>query len=341
MRDVDRACRRAGCRAGFCVGVFAAFLVLLAAAPATQAQPYPQRPITLIVPFVPGGAADTTARIMAEALARHLGQNLVVENVSGAGGATGSTRGKLAKPDGYTISLGHMGTHAASVGSNPNLAYDPRTDFDYLGLVSTTPNIVIVRKDFPANSAQEFIAYAKANGPALKMGHSGIGAASHIGCVLFFQLIDARPTLVTYRGFGQTINDVLSGEIDGTCDLVASVTGLIAAGSVKGFVVAVDERAPTLPDVPTAAEIGLPEFKAETWTGLYAPKGVPTPILARLREAVAASLADPGVQKRLADIGATVPKPEHQGGDYMLQLVTSEVDRWSAILKKAGAAGPQ
>jgi tripartite-type tricarboxylate transporter receptor subunit TctC len=309
--------------------------VALAVAPA-QAQTYPERPITLIVPFAAGGAADTTGRIMADAMSKHVGQSIVVENISGAGGAVGSLRGKNAKPDGYTIGLGHMGTHAASVGINPKLGFDPRKDFDYLGLVSTTPNIVFVRKDFPANTLAEFTAYAKAKGKDLKMGHSGIGAASHITCILLFQLIGVEPTYVVYRGFGQTINDVLSSSIDGSCDLVASVSGQVQGGTVKAFAVATPERSPVIPEVPTATEAGMPEFAAETWTGLYAPKDTPAPLLAKLRDAVAKSLADPAVQKRFADIGATVPKAERQGGDYMLSLVTSEVDRWTQILKKAG-----
>jgi len=300
-----------------------------------SAQAFPDRPLTLIVPFAAGGAADTTGRIMADAMAKHLGQSIVVENVAGAGGATGSARGKNAKPDGYTIGLGHMGTHAAPVGINPKLAYDPRQDFDYLGLVSTTPNIVFVRKDFPANTLAEFAAHAVAKGKDLKMGHSGIGAASHITCIQLFQIIGTEPTYVSYRGFGQTINDILSGSIDGSCDLVASVSGQVQSGSVKAFAVATPERSPVIPDVPTAKEAGMPEFAAETWTGLYAPKGLPTDVLAKLREAVTKSLADPATQERFLKIGATVPKPERQGGDAMLKLVASEVARWVDILQKA------
>src|SRR5262245_43485994 len=158
-----------------------------------HAQSYPDRPITAIVPFAPGGAADTTGRIMADAMSQHLAQKLVVENVPAAGGSTGSAAGRSANPDGYTIGVGHMGTHAASVAINPKLAYDPRQDFEYLGLVSTTPNIVFVRKDFPANTLAEFAAYAKARGKDLKMGHNGIGSAAHITCVLLFQVIGAEP----------------------------------------------------------------------------------------------------------------------------------------------------
>jgi tripartite-type tricarboxylate transporter receptor subunit TctC len=308
-------------------------------APQARAQGYPQRPITLIVPFAPGGAADTTGRILADSMAKDLGQSVIVENVGGAGGSTGSTRGRNAKPDGYTIGLGHMGTHAASVAINPNLAYDPRKDFDYLGLVATTPNVIVVRKDFPAKNLQELIAYAKSKPGHLKMGHSGIGAASHITCVLFFQLIDAEPTYVTYRGYGQTVNDILGGSIDGTCDLVASVSPQVSAGVIRALVVAADERAPAVPEVPTAAEAGLPAFKAETWTGLYAPKGLPAPVLERLRQSVAKALEDPQVKERLGNVGALPPRADRRGGDYMQSLVASEVERWTGILKRAGVTG--
>lgn len=317
------------------VAAIAAF-VGLGLAGGAAAQDYPTRPITMIVPFAPGGAADITGRIMADAMSRRLGQAIVVENIGGAGGAIGSARGRNARPDGYTIGLGHMGTHAAAVATTPNLGYDPRTDFAYLGLVSTTPNIIFVNKDLPVKTLQEFIAYARQKGPALKIGHSGVGAASHITCVLFFQLIGAHPTLVPYRGFGQTINDIMSGAIDGSCDLVASVSSFVKAGSVRALVVASAARAPAVPDVPTAAEAGVPDFLVDTWTGLYAPKQTPAPILARLRAAVADSLDDPAVQQRFTSIGAAVPPPDQRGGDYMQHLVVREVDRWVDILKKAG-----
>lgn len=321
------------------LGLAVAGLATLVAAQGAAAQTFPDRTITLVVPFAAGGAADTTGRIMADAMAKHIGQSIVVENVAGAGGATGSARVKNARADGYTIGLGHMGTHAASVPINPKLPFDPRTDFQYLGLVSTTPNILFVRKDFPANTLQEFVTYAKAKGKDLKLGHSGIGAASHITCVLLFKLIGTEPTYVTYRGFGQTINDILSGAIDGSCDLVASVSGQVQGGAVKALVVAVEERSKTVPHVPTAKEAGLPEFLAETWTGLYAPKDTPQAALAKLSDAMAKSLADPAVIKRFSDIGADVPKADRQGGTYMQKLVVSEVERWSKIL--AGVKAPE
>jgi putative tricarboxylic transport membrane protein len=304
------------------------------------AQSYPDRYITLIVPFAPGGAADTSARIMGDAMSKILGQTLVIENVAGAAGTTGTLRGKNAKPDGYTIGLGVTGTNAAAVATHPKLPYDPRADFEYLGLINLTPNLLVVRKELPANTLQEFTAYAKAKGKDLKMGHSGVGSMSHLTCLLYFQLIGAEPTFVVYRGFGQTINDILSGSIDGTCDLVAGVAGHAQGGSVKVFGVAAENRAAALPEVPTSTEGGLPEFKVETWFGLYAPKGVPEPILAKLRDAVLRALEDPQIEKRFADIGGSVPPIEKRGSTYMTKLVASEVARWAKVVKKAGPIEP-
>jgi len=204
-----------------------------------------------------------------------------------------------------------MGTHAASISTNPKLPYDPRTDFDYLGIRLVTPNIMIVRKGFPANTLEEFVAYAKAKGKDLKMGHNGAGSLAHLTCLFFFQLAGAEPTYVVYRGFGQTINDILSG--------VAAV-----------------ERTPLLPDVPTSKEGGMPEFVVESWLGLYAPKGLPPEILEKLREAVAVALEHPLVQTRFSEIGGRVPKMEDRGGDRMLEIVKRDVVRWGEVVNKAG-----
>lgn len=306
------------------------------AAVAALAQSWPERSITLVVPFAAGGASDVSSRIMAEAMSKSLGQSIIVENVAGAGGATGSLRGRNAKPDGYTIGFGHMGTHAAAVSTNPRLPYDPRTDFDYLGIHLVTPHLIIVRKDLPIQTLQEFVAYAKAKGKDLKMGHNGAGSLAHLTCLFFFQLIGVEPTYVVYRGFGQTINDILSGSIDGTCDLIASAREHVVGGSVRGFGVATAERSPLLPDVPTSKEGGLPEFVIESWLGLYAPKGLPPQILAKLREVAVAALEDPLVQKRFPEIGGNVPRKEDRGGERMLEIIKSDVVRWGEVVKKAG-----
>jgi tripartite-type tricarboxylate transporter receptor subunit TctC len=284
----------------------------------------------MIVPFAAGGAADAIGRIMADGTAKHIGQPVVVDNIGGVGGATGSARVKNARPGGYTIGLGSMGTHAASMQINPKLPSDPRNDFDYLGLVSSTPNTLFVRKDCEHAQGVHRLPQGEGQKPQARTFRHRLGP--HITIVLLSQLIEAEPTMVAYRGFGQTINDILSGAIGGSCDLVAAVSGHVQGGSVRALVVTVDERSPAVPDVPTANEAGLPEFKVETWTGLYAPKGSPAAVLAKLSDAIAKTLADPVSVKRLTDIGAGVPKPERQGGTYMHKLVVSEVDRWRKVL---------
>jgi tripartite-type tricarboxylate transporter receptor subunit TctC len=311
-------------------------LLLSATCGAAFAQSFPERPITMIVPFAAGGAADATGRILAEGMSKALGKTIVVENVGGAGGATGTARVKNAQADGYTIGLGHTGTLAAAVTVMPKLPHDPKADFAYLGVVAATPNIIFVRKDFPANDLKEFITVAREKKDQLTFGHSGNGAASHITCLLFFGLIKAPPTYVPYRGFGQTVNDIIASKIDGSCDLVASVAGQAQSGLVKALVVASKERSATLPEVPTAVEAGLPEFQAETWTGLFAPKATPKPVLDILEKAVAAALNVPEVGKRLTTIGARVPALGERGGAAMQKLVSTEIDHWADILNKAG-----
>lgn len=321
-------------------GVLLGTLAAVSAAPAASAQNFPERSITLIVPFAAGGASDVSSRIMAESLAKILGQSVVVENVAGAGGGTGGLRGKNAKPDGYTIGFAHMGTHAASVSTNPKLPYDPAKDFDYLGIHLVTPHVMITRKDLPPNTLQEYVAYAKQKGKDLKIAHNGAGSLSHLTCVVFFNQIAVEPTYVVYRGYGQTINDILSGAVDGTCELIASARNHILPGAVKGFGVATNDgkRSDLLPDVPTSVEGGVPGFKIESWLGLYAPKGLPPPVLAKLREAVAKSLDDAEVQKKFRDIGGVVPKPEDRGGERMLEIVKSDIKRWGDVVKAANIA---
>jgi tripartite-type tricarboxylate transporter receptor subunit TctC len=318
------------------IGRSIALLAFVAFSGPAMAQGYPTRPITLIVPFAAGGAADVTGRILADAMGKAIGQTIVVENVGGAGGATGGARTKNAAPDGYTIGLGHSGTHAASVTVNPRLPYNPTSDFNYLGLVAVTPNIIFVRNDFPAKDLKEFIAVAKEKQDKLSFGHSGNGAASHTTCLMFFGLIGVQPTYIPYRGYGQTVNDIISSKVDGSCDLVASATGHVQGKAVRALVVGAKERSESVPDVPTAAEAGLPEFLLETWTGLFAPKNTPKDIMDKLNDAYSKAVADPDVKQKLVAIGARPPKPEERGGAYMQKLVEVETDRWASILAKAG-----
>jgi tripartite-type tricarboxylate transporter receptor subunit TctC len=308
----------------------------LLAAFAANAQTFPDKTLTIVVPFAAGGAADTTGRIYADSLSKILGKAVIVENVAGAGGAIGHARVKSATADGYTIGLGHSGTLAAAVTVNPKLPHNPKTDFDYIGIGASTPNIVFFKKDFPANTLQEFIKIAKERQDKLTMGHSGNGAASHITCLQFFSLIGVKPTYIAYRGFGQTINDILGGQIDGSCDLVASVSGQVQAGSVKAYAVAAKERSETVPTVPTAIEGGLPEFVSETWTGFFVPKGTQKAVTDVLQAALLKANDDPEVKKRLSLIGARLPRADERGSAAMFKIVSQDIDTWAEILKKAG-----
>jgi len=309
---------------------------LLALASAAHAEDYPTRTITMIVPFAAGGAADVTGRILAEGIGRQLGQTVIVENVSGAGGTIGSTRGKNAPADGYTISLGHMGTHAAAPALYPRIGYDPRKDFDYLGLIAKSPIILFARKTLPAKNLKDFIAYARQQGAALKNGHSGVGSISHITCALFDQLVGIEPTRIPYRGVGPMMNDMLGGNVDYGCDLVAALSPQVKSGNIMGLAVAAPQRAAALPDVRTTVEAGVPDFQADAWTALFVPKGTPEPVLAKLRTAVEKALDDPAVRDRLAAIGADVPGKEERGPAYLQALIVREVHRWARVIKAAG-----
>jgi tripartite-type tricarboxylate transporter receptor subunit TctC len=316
--------------------IAAGWLSIGLVAATAHAQDFPTRTLTMIVPFAAGGAADVTGRILAEGIGRQLGQNVIVENVSGAGGTIGATRGKNAPADGYTISLGHMGTHAAAPALYPRLGYDPRKDFEYLGLIAKSPIILFARKTLPAKTLTDFIAYAKKEGPKLKNGHSGVGSISHITCALFDQLVDIKPTSVPYRGVGPMMNDMLGDNVDYGCDLVAALSPQVKSGNIMGLAVAAPQRAAAVPDVPTTVEAGLPDFQADAWTALFVPKGTPEPALAKLRAATEKALDDPAVRDRLTSLGASIPVPEERGPAYLQQLVTKEVSRWAKVIEKAG-----
>ena len=224
----------------------------LAIATGANAQTYPARTVTLIVPFAAGGPADITGRITAEQLSRRLGQQFIVENVVGAGGTTGVTRGARAAPDGYTLVLGHMGTHAAAVVQYPNLAYKPETDFEPIGLVAEYPVVLVTRKDFPANTLREFAAYAKENEAKINMAHAGVGSVSHTGCLLLNAAAGFKPTLVPFTGTAPAMNAIIAGQVDYVCDPISGPLGHIRAGTVKGLAIASAKRHPALPDLPTA-----------------------------------------------------------------------------------------
>jgi tripartite-type tricarboxylate transporter receptor subunit TctC len=316
--------------------VLAAAFALLAAVVPAQAQSYPSRPITVVVPFPAGGPSDVVARIVAEHMGKVLGQTMVIENVGGAGGTIGSARVASAAPDGYTLLAGSMGSHVAAPVLTPNVKYDSQRDFDPIGPTADAPAVIVARKDFPADNLREFVAYLKQNGANVKQAHGGIGSSSHMACMLFAAEAGVTPNLVAYRGTGPAMNDLIGGHVDFLCEQAVSVTGQITSGAVKAFAMSGDARLATLPDVPTAQEAGV-NYRMNVWAGIFAPKGLPPEIMKRLTDALDQSLDDASVQKRLADLGGTIPAKDARAPARFEAYVKAEIDRWSPILKAAGA----
>ena len=316
------------------LGLLSAALALTAGA--AHAQSYPTRPVTIIVPFAAGGPTDVIARIVGESMGKTLGQQFVIENVTGAGGTTGITRGAQATPDGYTIMMGHMGTHGAAPALYKNLKYNPTQDFEPIGLAAGTPIVVVARKDFPAKDLREFVAYVKANGDKLNEGHAGVGSVSFTSCTMFNVLAEAKPTRVPYTGTGPVVNDLLAGKIDYACDQIVSVSSQVAGGGIKGYAIATDKRSAALPAVPTTTEAGLPEFKVSAWNALFAPKGTPKEMVAKLNDALQKALSDPATSKRIADLGGVVPEGKDRTSESLGAFVASEVDRWGKMFARGG-----
>lgn len=316
------------------LGLALAWLVAPAAA-----QTYPQRPITMVVPFAAGGTTDIIARLMADEMSKTLGQQIIVENSLGAGGTLGVTRVKAAAADGYTLLMGNMGTQAASVGLYPKLAYDPRTDFEPIINSGGTPMLIVAKNDLPVQDFREFVAYVKANASRVNYGTGGVGATSHLTCLFFDSLIDAKPQHVPFRGSGPALNALLAGQIDYVCDQTVTVVPQIQAKSVKGLVVAVEKRLSVVPDVPTSAEAGLPQFQAMGWNAMFAPKGTPKDVIEKLNAAGQAALASSNLKRRLDELGVEVPPVAGQTPEALADLVRTEIDKWVPIIKKAGVVG--
>src|SRR4051812_14700690 len=280
----------------------AAVVLMVAAINGARAEDYPARTVTMIVPFAAGGPADVTARIVADIFTRHLGQKFVVENAVGAGGTVGTLRAARAAPDGYTILSGHMGTNALASAFYPNLGYDPQKDFEAIGLSAEFPEILVVRKHFPANNLKEFIAYAKANESKLNVGHAGLGSVSYIGCLLLNAAIGIKPTMVPFTGTAPVMNAMLGGQIDYECDPVLGTLSQVRAGTVRALAIAAKQRSPMLPDVPTSYEQGLPEFDCAPFYAVFVPSGTAPSVVEKLAEALNKGLGEEQVQRRLADL---------------------------------------
>jgi tripartite-type tricarboxylate transporter receptor subunit TctC len=300
-----------------------------------RAQVHPTRPVTLIVPFAAGGATDVYARVVAEQMSRTLGQQFIVENVPGAGGTTGSIRAMRANPDGYTILMGHMGTHAVAVSLYPNLAYKPETDFEPIGLIVENPLLIAARRDFPAENLKEFVAYAKANGDKLNMAHGGVGSIAFNFGLKLNSIIGIKPALVPFAGTGPATNALMGGQVDYLITGVPEAGQQVVAGLLKGYAISAPERNTAVPAVPTAREAGMPEFEAMPWFALFAPRGTPRPILDRLSSALDDALDDPGVRKRLTELAANIPSKAERGQQPLAAIVKNEIARWTPVIKAA------
>jgi tripartite-type tricarboxylate transporter receptor subunit TctC len=318
------------------------FVAILAALAATAApalaQEWPTRPVTLVYPFAPGGLGDVLARILAPRLTESLGQPVIIENVAGAGGMVGSARVAKAPPDGYQFVLATAGTHAANQSLYKNPLYDAATDFAPVTLLVEQPMVLITRKDFPAATLPELIAYVRANKGKLQYGSSGAGSATHLACVLFNAAIGVDVTHVPYRGAGLALQDLIAGRIDYQCQILPAALPHIEANQVKAIATLAKSRARPLPHLATAHEQGLAEFETVGWYALFFPRRTPEPIVRKLHDATVAAMNLPIVQERLRDIGADPVAPDRRSPEYLQGYVEREIVKWGVPIKASGVS---
>jgi tripartite-type tricarboxylate transporter receptor subunit TctC len=314
-----------------------ALLAALLLSGAAAAQPFPTRPVTMVVPFAAGGPIDVLGRLLQGPMAEALGQPVIVENVSGGAGMIGSNKIKQAAPDGYQVVLGSIGTHTLSPQLSKKPLYNPATDFAPVGLAAEIPLVLLVRKDFPAQNLQEFIAYVKANHARLQYGSGGTGTSSHIACVLLGQKIGVDVTHVPYRGGGPAFTDLMAGRLDYFCNYISFAVQTAGGGQARTLAIFARERSPAIPSVPTAAEQGLGGVDAYTWNAVFAPKGTPRAVVAKLNAAVSHALDAPVVRERLAGLGLDVPPPERRTPAFLKGYVVDEMAKWAPAIKASGA----
>jgi tripartite-type tricarboxylate transporter receptor subunit TctC len=300
------------------------------------AQNYPTKPVTMIIPFAAGGPTDVLGRVMAQRMSEILGQQVVVENVGGAGGMTGSKRVADASPDGHALVLGTVGTHAQGQSLYKKPLYQAATDFTPVALIAEVPIVLITRKDLPVSNLQEFIAYAKANQAKMQYGSAGAGSATHLGCVLLNYIIGVDITHVPYRGTGPAMQDLQGGRIDYLCEIVSTAKPQIDGGTVKGIAIMTKERSKTLPNVPTALEQGTPNLEAYTWNAIFLPKGAAPEIVKKLHDAAVEAMKTPSVKERLEGLGAVIVSEDRATPEYLAQFVKSEIEKWAGPIKASG-----
>jgi tripartite-type tricarboxylate transporter receptor subunit TctC len=312
-----------------------AALILGASVTLAGAQAYPTKPVTIVVPFAAGGPTDTVTRLVAQNMAKTLGQTVLVENVGGAGGNLGNEKVAKAAPDGYTLLLMHIGI-STSATLYRNLRYNAMTDLEPIGLVTTVPMTMIANKNFPPNNMKELVAYVKANKDKVSYANAGIGAASHLCGMLFMSTIQTDLLTVPYKGTGPAKTDLLGGQVNFMCDQTTNTTSEIKAGTVKAYGITSKARVASLPDLPTMAESGFKDFDVGIWHGMWAPKGTPKPVIDKLVAALNTALNDADITKKFGDLG-TAPEPADRRGPEVLRAhLKAEIEKWGPIIKKAG-----
>lgn len=315
--------------------IISALAGLLALAGSASAQNFPTRPVTMVIPFAAGGPQDTIGRIIGQRMGELLGQQVVIENVGGAGGMTGSKRVADAKPDGYTMILGSVGTHAQNQTLYKHPLYNVLTDFTPVAFLAETPIAIITRPDMPVNNFKEFIAYAKANQSKMQYGSAGAGSATHLACVVLNSAMGTKITHVPYKGTGPAMSDLMAGRIDFLCDIIATAKAQIDGGKVKGIAIMTKTRSPVLPNLATTGEQGL-DVRAYTWSALFLPKGAPADVVNKLNAAAVGAIETKSVQERLQQLGATIAKKDEQSPQWLGKFVESEVKKWEGPIKASG-----
>jgi tripartite-type tricarboxylate transporter receptor subunit TctC len=314
----------------------AAFALLLAFTGTAFAQGYPTKPITMIIPFAAGGPTDVLGRVLAQRMGEILGQQVVVENIGGAGGMTGSKRVADAAPDGYTVVLGTVGTHAQGQTLYKKPLYSSVADFTPVALIAEVPIILTVRKDLPVKDFKEFVAYAKANQAKMQFGSAGAGSATHLGCVLLNYIIGTDITHVPYRGTGPAMQDLQGGRIDFLCEIITTAKPQVDGGTVRALAIFDGKRSPALPDLPTAAEQGTEKLEAYTWNALFLPKGAPADVVKKLNDAAVQAMKTPAVRERLQTLGAQIVSDDRATPEYLAGFLKSEIEKWAAPIKASG-----
>ena len=316
--------------------ILAALLCVCAFAEISVAQEWPTRPVTMVIPFAAGGPQDGIGRVVAQRMSELLGQQVIIENVTGAGGMTGAGRVARADPDGYQFALGSVGTHAQNQTLYKSPAYNSATDFTPVALIAETPFVLIVRKDLPANNLKEFIAYAKENQPKMSFGSAGPGSATHLGCVVANTAMGTDITHVPYRGTGPAMQDLIGGRIDFLCDFVNTAKPQIEGGTVKAIAMMTKERSSALPNVPTGIEQGTKGLEAYSWSAIFLPKGTPAAIVKKLNAAIVASMKTPAVKERLESLGTQIVSDDRATPEYLGKFVRSEIEKWAGPIKASG-----